>query len=100
MLVQTLVAELAVEALDVRVLHGLARSDEREANPASVRPRVEHLAFELRPVVDGDRSRQPAAISKALEQGRDTSSCDRGVDLDDQTLAAVVVDDRETPQLA
>ena len=37
-LIQTLVAELAIEALDVRVLDRLAGTDERESDVVLVRP--------------------------------------------------------------
>jgi hypothetical protein len=47
-LVQTLVAELAVEALDAGVLVRLAWPDERQLHGPLVRPRIEYLAFELR----------------------------------------------------
>src|SRR4026209_2417387 len=99
MLVQTFVAELPVEALDVRVLYGLAGPDEREPNAASVRPSVEHLAFELWTMVDGDGGWYGAAISDAIKTRRHTRSGDRGIDLDDEALATEVVDDRQTPQL-
>lgn len=45
--VQALVAELAIPALDVRVLVRLARPDEGEPHVVAVSPLVEHLAVEL-----------------------------------------------------
>ena len=53
-LVQALVPELAVEALDVRVLHGLARRDKRKLHSPLIRPGVQGLPDELRAVVDDD----------------------------------------------
>src|SRR5690606_39946469 len=47
MLVQAFVAQPAVEALDVGVLHRLARADERQAHPLRIGPCIEHLAFKL-----------------------------------------------------
>jgi hypothetical protein len=43
--------------LDVRVLVRLTRPDERQMHTSSVRPGIEHLAFELEPVIDGNGSR-------------------------------------------
>ena len=56
-LVQTLVAKLAVEAFDVRVLVRFAGPDEGKLDGTSIRPFVEHLAIEFRAVVDGDGQR-------------------------------------------
>jgi hypothetical protein len=61
--VQTLVAELAVEALDVCVLIGPAGPDERQLHAALVSAGIEHLAFELWSMIHGDRLRQAALIS-------------------------------------
>lgn len=53
-LVEALVPELPVEALDVCVLHRLARPDEVELDPVLVGPAVDDAARELGPVVDPD----------------------------------------------
>jgi len=50
-LVQAFVAEPAVEALDVRVLDRLAGTDEAQTYSSLIRPGIERLAFELRPMV-------------------------------------------------
>jgi len=65
-LVQTFVAQFAVEAFDVRVLHGLARSDEMQLDPVTMCPRIEHAARELRAVVDRDHLRQTVIGSELL----------------------------------
>ena len=57
-LVQALVAELAVEALDVGVLRRLAGLDQAQLDAALVGPLVERPARELRPLVGPDRLRQ------------------------------------------
>src|ERR1035437_6656758 len=51
-LVQTLIPELAVEAFDVAILHRPARRDEVQLYSVLIRPPVQHLAGELRTVVD------------------------------------------------
>ena len=54
-LVQTLIAELTVEALDVRILDRFTGPDKVQAHAVFIRPRVEHLTLKLRPVVHRDR---------------------------------------------
>ena len=68
--VQALVAKLAVEAFDVRVLDRLARSNEAQRDAARVGPRVERAAGKLRPVVDDDRLRQADRGVQAIEHAR------------------------------
>ena len=53
--VQQFVAQLAVEALDVAVLHGLAGHDVVDRDAVLLCPRVEVRRGELRTVVAGDR---------------------------------------------
>jgi hypothetical protein len=77
MLVQTLVAELAVEALDVGVLHGLAGTDEAQANAAAIGPLVEHAASELGSVVDVDGDGCTAARDHMVELARSAQARDR-----------------------
>src|SRR5690242_11085644 len=59
LLVQTLLAQSAVEALDVRVFHRLTRTDELQSDAMFVRPCVERLADELRTVINLNRTRAP-----------------------------------------
>lgn len=51
LLVQAFVPELAVEPLDVTVLHGAPGFDQDVANAVGMRPGHEGAAGELRPVV-------------------------------------------------
>ena len=55
MLVEAFVAELAVEALDVAVLHWPARFNEPVLDAVSLGPSDEGAAGELRAVVGADR---------------------------------------------
>src|SRR6185312_5643488 len=52
--VQTFIAKLAVEALDVRVLDWLARPNEGQRDAAGVGPRIERGAGKLRPIVPSE----------------------------------------------
>ena len=52
--VETLVAQPSVEALNERVVDGLAWSTEVERDAVGVRPLVERVGDELGAVVDGD----------------------------------------------
>ena len=59
-LVEAFVAQLPVDACDVGVLHGLARLDEAELNPAIRGPRVERPTTKLTPVVQREPRRLAA----------------------------------------
>lgn len=63
MLIQTFVAQPAVEAFDVRVFHRLARTDELQLDAMFVRPCIERLAYELWPVVDLNQLRSPSPLT-------------------------------------
>lgn len=65
LLVQALVAELAVEALDVAVLHGLARSDQDVPDAMAGGPGHEGSTGELRAVI-GPHRRGVAAEDRCL----------------------------------
>src|SRR5690606_36246723 len=86
MLVQAFVAQPAVEALDVGVLHRLARADERQAYALRVGPRIQDAALELAPVVDGDGLRQSAQFGEPVERCGDPRAGQRSVDLDGQAF--------------
>ena len=58
MLVEAFVPELAVEALDVRVLDGPPRPDEAQRDAVLIRPGIEDAAGKLGPVVDHDERGQ------------------------------------------
>lgn len=53
-LVQALVSELAVEGLDISVLHGSSWLDEVEHDASALCPGCQTLTDKLRTVVDGD----------------------------------------------
>lgn len=99
-LVQALVAEFAVEALDVGVLDRLARTDKRQLHTLLERPGIQRLALEVRTVAHCDRLRQSAGLGEPLEHPHRPSSRQRGIDLDGQTFPRTVVHDHQAPQLA
>jgi len=93
---QTLVAEPAMKALDVRVLDGLARADEHELDAVAVRPDVQRAGDELRTIVHHNASGKAAVCGELLERRDDSRRRQRGVDVDARTLARELVDHRET----
>lgn len=69
--IHALVAKLAVEAFDVRTLVRFAGPNERQLHRVLVSPGVEHLVFELRPVIHGDGSGQSAGVGQPLQHRLD-----------------------------
>src|SRR5262249_50815356 len=93
--VETLVAQAAVEALDVGVLVRLPGLDEVQLDAVSVGPRVERSADELRAIV-GDQHRWLAArVDQALQQLRDSAATDRRIGDGRQARRGEVVDHGE-----
>src|SRR6266516_2653899 len=66
MLVQAVVSEPAVEALDEGVVNGLARLDEVQPHAPLIGPLVQHQAGELRSIVQHDLLRRLAALGDQL----------------------------------
>lgn len=56
---QALIAQPAVESLDVGILDRLPRSHELEGDASRVRPQIERVAGDLGPVIADDAPRQP-----------------------------------------
>ena len=95
-LVQALVAELAVEALDVAVLHRPARFDQDVADAMLVRPSHEGPAGELRAVVGANGQRVAPKARRLVQHARDVSARDPEVDADLNALVAEVVGHGQT----
>ncbi len=70
-LVQVLVPELAVEALDLAILHGAPRLDQDVANAPRLRPGREGSAGELRAIVRTHRLRVPTEQRSAVQHPGD-----------------------------
>ncbi len=62
-LIQTLIAQPAVETLYDGVLDRFARLNAMAPNPTLVRPLVEHLAGQFRPVIQHELVGLPACLS-------------------------------------
>jgi hypothetical protein len=70
--VEALVAEFAVEALDVRVLSGFPGCDENDAYSVSIGPLVKVLASEFGTVVDEERLGSPMEGDELIGYATDT----------------------------
>jgi hypothetical protein len=90
-----LVAQHAVEGLDVGVVDGLTGKDEYELDAAVMSPGIERPAAELGAVVHDDLSRQSALFGEPLEYADDASAAQTEVELECGTLPRAGIDDRQ-----
>jgi len=88
-IVQALVPELAVEALDVAVLHRPPRLDQDVAHTVALRPGHERSAGELRPVVGSHRALIALEEGGSVQQPRDVLAADAEVHRDVHAVADV-----------
>jgi hypothetical protein len=95
LLVQALVPELSVEALDVAVLHGPAWLDQNVANTVAVRPGHEGPTGELRTVVGANGQRVATKDGRAIKQPGDVLTRDAPVHGNVHALVAEVVGHRQ-----
>ena len=93
-IVQALVAKLAVERLDVAVLHGPARLNELECDGVSVSPLIERLGSEFRPLVGANRRRPAAKARNTLEHANDVVASHAMIERDLERLLGEVIDHR------
>ena len=100
MLVQALVAELAVEALDVSVLCRLAWFDQLVIDAVLLRPSDECAAGELQSVVGANRLRVAAKTRRPVEDAHHVVTADAVVEGDVHALASEVVDHGQALQAA
>src|SRR5579863_6388401 len=98
MLVEALVAEATVEALDIGVLDRAARLNEVQFDAVLVRPEVESSASEFRTVVDHDEFGCSPLRQQPIEDADDTLPRKRAVDLHGEAFAAALIDDIESPE--
>lgn len=82
--VETLVPELTVETLDVRVLDRLSGPDELQGHSFLIGPLVERLAGKLRAVIDGDGLGKAPGGRQFVQGANDPRTGQREVDLDCQ----------------
>lgn len=93
MLVQTLVAKLAVEALDVGILRELDKLVEGMAHALGLRPRYKGSADELGPLACAHGQRVTAKPRYLLPHAHDVLAADAVVDGDIHALVAEVIGD-------
>jgi len=91
MLVEMLVTELAVETLDVTILHGSPWLDQDVANPVRLRPSQECPTCEFRPVVGPNHLGIATKQSCLIQQPRDVLTRDPVVNGDIDALMAEVI---------
>src|ERR1039458_5017652 len=85
------VADLAVEAFDVAILHRPARRDEVQLYSVLIRPPVQDLAGELRTVVDDHVLRFSSLLFPSFQHPHHAQPWQRSVHLDLQCLAGTTV---------
>lgn len=93
--VQAVLAELAVEALDERILRRLTWLDEVQPDHSSSRPEEHRLAGQLGAVVADDGLWQRSGLGQPIQLAGQPQPRDREVNDLDNTLTAEVVDDIE-----
>jgi hypothetical protein len=92
LLVQAFLPDAPVEGLDVGIIGGRARPTEGELDATPVRPGVKGLGGELGPIVDLQDLREPTLGGKTLQDGDDTRSGERAIDLNGGTLTTPGID--------
>ena len=95
-LVQALIAELSVEALDVAVLHGFPGLDQQMLDAVCLRPAHECPAREFRAVVGTHGLRIAAEQGGLIEQARHILARDAEVGGNVDALMAEVIGHRQT----
>ena len=98
--VQALIAQPAVEALDIAVFDRLARTDEVQVHSVVIGPQIHRLTCELGSVIDGDRLRRASQSNDWVERRSDLLSAQRGIGMQGQALAGELIDDRKHPDPA
>ena len=84
-------AHRAVEALDQRVLRGLAGLDERQLNKMVLRPLRQCMTNEFRTVVQSQAAGLAAQVNQLIQCADHTTRGQARLDLDAQCFAAVVI---------
>ncbi len=95
MIVQALVAEFAVEALDVGVLRRFAGCDQLQIDSSAIGPSVHRTAGELRPLVGANRPGGSPELRDLVEHVRNVAARDPVIDRDIQALSGEVIHDRQ-----
>ena len=85
--IQAFVTELAVEALPVTVLHGLARLDAIQGHAVFIGPDIQQVPSELWAVVQRDLLGRTVPEQELIEPSDDAPTGQRGVHLNRETVA-------------
>lgn len=91
-LIQAFVAERAVEAFDMAVLHWFPGSNVVQRNSPVGCPLVQHPADELRPIIDPDARWRPTLHQQPFEHPNHARTRQRPRHLNSMTFARVCVD--------
>ena len=96
--VEALVAQLAIEGLDIAVLPGAARLDEEGRDADAREPGPDRMGRELGAVVGAQRGGWAALDEELGQTGEDVVGPQAAGDHDGEALARVLIDDAEQPQ--
>src|SRR5262245_51925503 len=96
MVVKALVAELAVETLDIGVLRRFARGDQLQVDAFAIGPAIHRAASELRSLIGTNGLRQSAKLCDAIQHARHVLAGDPEVHCNVQALSGEVIDDGQT----
>ena len=97
-LIQQLVPHLAIEALDVAVLHGLARHDVMPVDPVFLRPGEDGMRGELRAIVADNHAGPSSLLDESCQLPCHPAARDRGVRDGGEALMGDVVRDVQDPE--
>ena len=95
MLIEALVPQPTVEALNKRVLHGLAGLDEVDSDMVIVCPAVERNTREFRPIIGRYDLRAASRQNEPIEYSRYSLAVDRRIDFNSKALFGEDIKDRE-----
>ena len=93
--VQALVAKAPVEALDESILGRLPGFDQLQRNAVGVRPLIQRLAGEFRPLICPDCCRQSPELGCTLQHLAHVQSADAEISDQIDRLLGEIIDDRQ-----
>ena len=96
--IETLVSEAPIEALDERILVRFARINEMQGHSVLVGPLIHGQAGELRPVVHDDLLGQSTRPGQVVQDARHTLTADRRRHFNVRTLPREIIDQRQATQ--
>ena len=96
MVIQALIPQSTIEALDIGILRGLARLDERQLHTPGMGPFIQCQAGKFRSMIDPDHPWQRPLPGNALQYTRHPLSRNGGIHLNDDTLPGTVIDHIQT----